>query len=159
MYRAPEVARGEPYGLPAEVCAFGMLIYSVWTGQHPFSAPPGKPLTTLWVSNSILSGASPVFPPGTPELLKTLAEKCWDPDPALCPEIGKVVQELQNPSLLASIHDLPQSGSRESREERLLSPRLASTGHQPVSEDSRPVPAAATNRPAARTVRRRDTNA
>jgi serine/threonine protein kinase len=123
MYQAPEVLRTEPYGFPADVFAFGMLMYSVWTGQNPFSAPPNsrKPLSALMVYKSILSGSRPVFPPGTPELLKTLAEQCWDADRALRPEIGKVVEDLQNPSLLASIDDLSERDLGKYLDKLLLS--------------------------------------
>jgi TPR repeat protein len=132
-YAAPEVICGEPYEFPADIFAFGMLMYSVWTGQNPISVPPRKTLTLMLAVKSILSGSRPLFPPGAPELLTTLAEKCWHPDPGQRPEIGKVVEELHNPALLASVRDMPHGDSCECRDAFLLFGRPASIPHEPQS--------------------------
>jgi serine/threonine protein kinase len=125
-YLAPEIIRGEIYGFKSDVFSFGFLIYSIWTGQPPFSAAPGHPLNPVQVCNNIASGKRPQFPADAPGPLVSLAKSCWDGNPKARPQIGQVVEALQTANLLETIPDLSERDFREYRDELLLFDRLGS---------------------------------
>lgn len=46
-YMAPERFTGKPYGGSADVYALGVLLFEMLTGQRPFKAAPGDPLSLI----------------------------------------------------------------------------------------------------------------
>jgi serine/threonine protein kinase len=125
LYLAPEIIRGESYGLPSDVFSVGLLIYAVWTGEPPYSASPGHALNPVAACNLIASGKRPEFPADAPAPLVNLAKRCWDNDPDARPDMGTVTEELQSGALLDSMpRDLSRENFREYRDNFVLFERL-----------------------------------
>src|SRR5205085_5073570 len=79
-YMAPEQLNGGEAGPPADVFAFGVLLYELATGVHPFAAP-----TALGVTARILEAEPrPVesLRPDLPAVVAHVIERCVRKGPA-----------------------------------------------------------------------------
>jgi hypothetical protein len=77
-YMSPEQARGEPVTRSADVWAFGVVIYEMLTGRHPFIS--GSTTDTL----AAVLRATPdwdALPRKTPEPVIRLLQRCLEKDP------------------------------------------------------------------------------
>lgn len=96
-YTAPE-AFDDRYGAPAEVYAYGIIVWEVLTGQVPWASNPAtsKPYTHGALVRAVMSGERPPLPgavdgagasdgPVAARLLAPLAARCWVGDPASRP--------------------------------------------------------------------------
>ena len=93
LYMAPEVLSGEVYGAPADVYAFGMLVYQLLTLKAPFQ---GRTLTLLQLGELLRKGERPGFDSGVAEEWRDLIEKCWSQDPGERPSMEEVGEALSN---------------------------------------------------------------
>jgi hypothetical protein len=82
---APEMLQGQAGGgRKADVYAFGMVVYEMWTGTVPFSG-----LDRFQLEKRLLAHAMPDIPTGfVPEHVHTLVRACWRHDPAARPEVS-----------------------------------------------------------------------
>ncbi|KAG8896056.1 hypothetical protein FRB99_000199 [Tulasnella sp. 403] len=99
QFQAPELWMGVSRSPKSDVYAFGMLMYQVLTGKHPFEHltthasilntvmnQNGRPKTDL---QKTLAGedCAPLW---------TIAKKCWDSDPAARPTMEDVARALRS---------------------------------------------------------------
>jgi tetratricopeptide (TPR) repeat protein len=93
-YLSPEQARGESVTTASDVFSFGVLLYELLTGQHPFHAP-----TPLAVLHSIASDAA--VPPSrlgidVPAALDQLVLECLQKEPRMRPGSAEIVARLRS---------------------------------------------------------------
>ena len=93
MYKAPEILQGEIYGEPADVYAYGMLLYELVTTKTPFQ---DEGLNRYQPIQSVLKGRRPQIDGGVAEEWKSLIEKCWDQEPEARPTMEEVVDMLKD---------------------------------------------------------------
>lgn len=97
---APEVLRGGGSGPPADVFAFGVILWELLTWEKPW-----KGVQPLAIIDAVLAGARlPIpseadlpGPAGLPDVARYVAliERCWAQEPAHRPSFAVVVRELQ----------------------------------------------------------------
>ncbi|KAI3457336.1 hypothetical protein Pfo_013999 [Paulownia fortunei] len=90
MFMAPEVARGEEQGFPADIWALGCTVIEMSTGNSPW------PNATTTLHRIAFSGESPKFPAALSDLAKDFLSKCLRVDPK---ERWTAKQLLQHPFL------------------------------------------------------------
>ncbi|KAH3760177.1 serine/threonine-protein kinase CTR1 [Pelomyxa schiedti] len=94
LYCAPEVMTLGKYNEKADVYSFGMLLFFMVTGNHPFA------------SEGVLSGYQimlkvavnhqrPEIPTTCDQFLASLIQKCWDKEPNTRPTMTQVKQQLE----------------------------------------------------------------
>ncbi|POG76726.1 kinase-like domain-containing protein [Rhizophagus irregularis DAOM 181602=DAOM 197198] len=85
-YVAPEVLRGKPYTLAADIYSFGMIMYFAATEKQPFANCAHDELLAL----DICKGIRPeINEPEAPKCYIDLMKKCWDTDPNNRPDATK----------------------------------------------------------------------
>lgn len=75
-HMAPEILLKGHISKAADVYAFGMVLWELFTGEHVFK---GVPRALLGHYITVLS-KRPSFPPDAPEDYASLAQRCWDSD-------------------------------------------------------------------------------
>ena len=75
-YMAPEQLRGQPLDPRADVFAFGVLLFEMATGRHPFAGDRGAML------EAALSRRAAFDAPDLPAALAPIVATCLSPDPA-----------------------------------------------------------------------------
>lgn len=86
----PELLQAGRMGPPADVYAFGVMLWELFTGQRPFAGYSAVQV----VARRLVGSESLSFPPGTPPTYKQLAERCMDPDPEQRPGFEDLAQRL-----------------------------------------------------------------
>ena len=76
-HMAPEVLLEGKQSKAADVYAFGLVMWEIYTGGRAFSGVPNM----LLGHQIIHDGRRPTFPPEAPEEYTLLARQCWDADP------------------------------------------------------------------------------
>ena len=89
-YMAPEVALSRPYSHKAEIFAFAVLLWQMWSHEVPFSDCDVKGFYRRVCHN----GERPKLPSKGPDMLRALVEACWDPDPLKRPDTGEIIKRL-----------------------------------------------------------------
>jgi serine/threonine protein kinase len=72
-YKAPEICPNQPYTLPVDVFAYGMLVYSTFSNLRPF----GELKSPHMIAEKLKQGCRPTIPPCVPSLIQELIAKCW----------------------------------------------------------------------------------
>ncbi|GAX80144.1 hypothetical protein CEUSTIGMA_g7582.t1 [Chlamydomonas eustigma] len=85
-HMAPETMLTGQQSNAADVYAFGITLWELYTGQHAFEGVPQTMLGHLVAHEHI----RPQFPPGTPCELEVLAELCWQNTAALRPSFEDI---------------------------------------------------------------------
>ncbi|RIB15504.1 kinase-like domain-containing protein [Gigaspora rosea] len=85
-YVAPEVLCGFEYTEAADVYSFGMVMWEISTGQHPFHDRPHDE-KLAW---EICNGLRPALTVETPRCFMELMESCWDANPKRRPDIREL---------------------------------------------------------------------
>jgi hypothetical protein len=75
-YMAPEQLRGQPADPRADVFAFGVLLFEMATGRHPFAGDRGAML------EAALSSRAAYDAPDLPARIRGIVRRCLSPDPA-----------------------------------------------------------------------------
>jgi serine/threonine-protein kinase len=100
-YMAPEQIRGGPVDARADVFAFGVLLYELATGRHPFGGDPAAAFDAL------LEGRTPpAWTPIQPPALDAIVRRCLRADPAqryasaaaLVEELRRLAAEPEGPA-------------------------------------------------------------
>jgi predicted ATPase len=124
-YMAPEQARGEPVAPEADIFAFGVLLYEMVTGRHPFLGP--SPMATLqallWESPEPPALLNPELPRTLDQLIVEMLQK----DPRLRPGAGEVLLRL------GLVHDSAVAATLSSV---TVLPRAARPGGAVVGRDN-----------------------
>jgi serine/threonine protein kinase len=97
MFMAPELLRDEDYGYPADVYAYGLMLYTILTDSYPFSEVRDR----FRFSHLIMDGHRPSIPFYLPEYYRSLIDECWDMDPQSRPTFADIIanpDELMLPS-------------------------------------------------------------
>lgn len=94
-HMSPEILMEGKQGKAADVYAFGITLWELFTGQKAFDKIPKMTLGHRVVFENI----RPAFPPNTPAGYRMLAERCWHPLANSRPTFEEVLSELE---LLAS---------------------------------------------------------
>ncbi|WIA19099.1 hypothetical protein OEZ85_003747 [Tetradesmus obliquus] len=89
-HTAPELLRYGRMGMPADVYAFGITMWELYTGQAAFrSLHFGQFLDLVYKHQQ-----RPIIPAHMPEDYALLVEHCWGADPALRPTIATVLDTI-----------------------------------------------------------------
>lgn len=105
MFMAPEVARGDEQGFPADIWALGCIVIEMSTGNSPW------PNATTTIHRIAFSGESPKFPAFLSELAKDFLSKCLRVDPK---ERWTAKELLQHPFLDEFRHEKQITDSTDS---------------------------------------------
>jgi serine/threonine protein kinase/Flp pilus assembly protein TadD len=76
-YMSPEQVRGQPTGKPADIWAFGCVLFELLAGRRPF---PGSNIAEIIASVLKTEPDWKVLPPGTPAKLRELLQSCLEKD-------------------------------------------------------------------------------
>ena len=91
-YMAPELFRADaPYGPPADVYAFGVLMWEVLTRELPFGGMGAGAIRA-----AVLGGERPVVPLSCPTVLGELMQACWSENPGQRPDAATLLQQLKD---------------------------------------------------------------
>ncbi|KAH3767572.1 serine/threonine protein kinase [Pelomyxa schiedti] len=93
VWSAPEVLSSTNFSWQADVYSFGIILWEMLTGLHPWA---GKPL--LMIVNMVSQGARPDIPntTGFPSEYLSLMKKCWAGSPADRPKFSAILNELSH---------------------------------------------------------------
>lgn len=95
LWMAPEVIKGEPYGKPADVYSFGIVLWELATRLVPY-ADKDQYAVMFGVS---VQGLRPDIPATVPQAWATLMKKCWDQDALLRPTFEEILVSLKDMKL------------------------------------------------------------
>jgi serine/threonine protein kinase len=90
-WQAPECFSKTPCTEAADVYSFGMVLWSLLTGQKPFAEYQGKDIELV---KAILDNKRPVIPQELPEVYKQLLKDCWQTDPKKRPLLSEIIRRL-----------------------------------------------------------------
>lgn len=101
LWVAPEVLRGEKYGVACDVYSFAIIVWEALAWSEPY---PNMG------SNEVMNGVAcgmlrPVMPTLTPKPLATLLEKCWQTKSSCRPNFGEIVPKLEDIKEMCSMVD------------------------------------------------------
>ena len=90
-YMAPEVIKGSPYGLPADVFSFSLLLWEMVHIEKPYrnlDAKQHERALVLWRSRPKVSSE-------VPRAVKSIILKAWNNDAKCRPKMDRVLEKLQ----------------------------------------------------------------
>lgn len=90
-YMAPEVSRGEPYGLPADVYAFSLVLWQLMSLSPPFEKLKGK---SNFVRSVHVRNLRPRVKKGWPKPIKNLLQLAWHSQPSRRPNMEEIIKIL-----------------------------------------------------------------
>jgi len=91
LWMAPEVIRSEPYGCPADVWSFGILLWALVAG----SDQPYGYLTPMQAAMGVSRrGHRPTMPSSAPPGVAELIRACWAGDAGERPPFSAVIVTL-----------------------------------------------------------------
>lgn len=91
VYISPEVMQTNVFTKENDVYAFGMLVYEIFTLNHPFEEIKNP----LELRKRVLEGYRPPIPNNIHASYKKIIERCWLHNPEQRPSFDKIVEELE----------------------------------------------------------------
>lgn len=88
-YRAPEALRRGTVEYGSDVYSFGMLLWTMLSGTHPFSG-----FDAAETSSSILEGIRPEMPPCSSRAYERLIKDCWHSEVSARPPFSNIIDRL-----------------------------------------------------------------
>jgi TPR repeat protein len=128
-FMAPEIFAGGDSSYPADVYAFGMLVYILLTGRKPFNEE-----NLFAIARKVEKGDRPPIPPSVPSHYRALIAACWDNRPSARPTFPEIAQQLSSPLFLTPDVDFAVF----TRYQGILFPNLAGGARPPPA--ARPPP-------------------
>jgi serine/threonine-protein kinase len=87
-YKAPEIERDNLFHIPGEVYAFGIMMYRIFEGKHPFAAKENEEILK-WHREGVV--------PKTTSTVSKIIERCLEKDHRQRPSsIGLIGDEIAN---------------------------------------------------------------
>jgi len=127
-YMAPEQVLGQTVTIQADVYAFGILLFEVFTGLKPITGESVEKIFNQILYQPI--DLEPLKPPKFPPAIGSLIEKCTAKQPAQRPAgLGIVIEELDR--ILDPTR--PVTGRGRSGEHAVAAPTLTTATRQPES--------------------------
>ncbi|KAL6221511.1 hypothetical protein ACLB2K_004907 [Fragaria x ananassa] len=93
LYVAPEIYKDEIFDRSVDVYYFGLILYEMIEGVHPFHPKPIEEALRMMC----LEGKRPPMRTKSktyPSALKELIEECWNPDPYCRPTFSEIIIQL-----------------------------------------------------------------
>ncbi len=92
-YMAPEVYRGEPYGLPIDVYSTALIIWGIMKLSSPF-----KGLSTAqdFAASTFEKKKRPEIPKDIPKKMKQLLRNAWHDNPEKRPSMGEMYNVIES---------------------------------------------------------------
>eukprot|EP00298_Acanthocystis_sp_HF-20_P005145 c15407_g2_i1.p1 GENE.c15407_g2_i1~~c15407_g2_i1.p1 ORF type:complete len:557 (-),score=195.08 c15407_g2_i1:29-1492(-) len=121
---SPEVLNGEPLTTASDAWAFGITIWSLFSGELPYSdSEGGDDFQSL-----IKSGKYPRQPHSCPDQLYLIIKQCWNQTPRLRPSFA---------DLRAKLWELVVQSTSSGSFQNPSQPKLKSTPSQPLATNQR----------------------
>jgi serine/threonine protein kinase len=95
VWLAPEILRNESYTEKVDVYAFGMIIWELISGRHPFEEYP----FTTDIIDIVLKGGRPKIPDNTVAYLSNIIRQCWSQKQEERPSFEQCVTRLTSKGL------------------------------------------------------------
>lgn len=97
-HMAPEVMFTDEYSTSADIWSLGVLLYEMSEGRLPFRGHPDA------IMNMMKDPKKPIFDANStvPDCMRTMIEKCLDPDPAKRPTAVDIFEEFRKGQLFFS---------------------------------------------------------
>ncbi|KAK8870210.1 hypothetical protein M9Y10_008087 [Tritrichomonas musculus] len=92
FYTAPEKLADLDYNEKVDVYSFGVILYYLLTGKHPFEKSD-----IIKLLSQVGNGLRDKIPSEVPKEYKILIQECWDQSSGLRPSFKKVVEFLSDP--------------------------------------------------------------
>mmetsp|Transcript_11789 Transcript_11789/g.34614 ORF Transcript_11789/g.34614 Transcript_11789/m.34614 type:complete len:513 (-) Transcript_11789:187-1725(-) len=105
-YMAPEVVMCKPYGPPADVFSFGILLWQILACDTPFEQFDPRDHTEQVVKG----GYRPPVQGSWPVMTRGILKECWDAEPKERPEFARIASVLKGE--LTQIADEGEAGGR-----------------------------------------------
>ncbi|PYC66483.1 serine/threonine protein kinase [Streptomyces tateyamensis] len=128
-YVAPESATGRPQTSAVDVYAAGIMLYELVSGRPPFQGDSALQILQAHLTQE------PPRPPGMPEPLWTVVERCLRKEPAQRPSAVALAQALRVVAAGIGVHASPAAVDAALAVGALLLPpeQLDATGGQPFA--------------------------
>ncbi len=103
LWMAPELMKGQPYGLPVDVyrlhlertflpISFGIILWEIWARALPF-----EDLSTVWqIRAAVEEGVRPRPPAAMSPALVDLMVACWNGNPQVRPTFAHISSQLKS---------------------------------------------------------------
>ena len=93
QFIAPEIIRGEKYGLACDVFSYGVVLAEIATKEVPYTGryDDGQSLMRAVVMENV----RPILPDDLDRDIAKLAEDCWQFDPLTRPDWDEILDRLQ----------------------------------------------------------------
>jgi len=91
LWVAPEILRGERFGLPVDVFSFSIIVWEVLVWSEPYPNLGTKDVLKGVARTNLRNAVPAIAPPS----LKKLIIKCWDDQPDKRPTFPQVLEELE----------------------------------------------------------------
>ncbi|GAA1984562.1 serine/threonine-protein kinase [Kitasatospora viridis] len=133
-YVAPESAAGRPQTEAVDIYGAGIMLYELTTGRPPFQGDGALQVLQAHLTQE------PVRPPGVPEPLWTVVERCLRKDPGQRPGATALAHALRVVAAGVGVHASPAAVDAALAVGALLLPPaqptvVPGTGHQPTLPD------------------------
>ena len=89
-YMSPEVANSQPYNHKSDVYSFAMILWELVAIEKPFDGFNRDE----FYEKVVHGGYRPEITRKFPSDLSNLIQKCWSPQPDICPNFDKIVDIL-----------------------------------------------------------------
>jgi serine/threonine protein kinase len=118
VFVAPELFAEDPsrIGLPIDVYAFAVSVYSIFAPPETLDDDPTPPSTARQFLTRVRAGARFAKVPEIPDAWWALVQSCWAPDPGSRPTFEAIVQQLKtNDDLVVPGTDLEKYHEYQAR--------------------------------------------